>query len=90
MLFVLVDGRHELQKADREFLEWVRDYEIPFVVVMTKMDKVKKNDRKRRVEEIKKELLEYGEYTVIPYSSVTREGVEEILKISFNSVGVRL
>lgn len=90
MLFVLVDGRHKLQKVDREFLGWIRDYEIPFVVVMTKMDKVKKGERKKRMDEIKRELLEFGEYTVIPYSSVTREGVEDILKISFSSVGVKL
>ncbi len=89
MLFILVDGRHELQKTDREFLEWIRDYEVPFVIVMTKMDKVKKNERKKKVEDMKRELMKYGEYTVIPYSSVTKDGVEEILKISFNSVGVR-
>ncbi len=89
MLFILIDGRHELQKVDRDFLEWIRDYEIPFVIVMTKMDKVKKSERRKRIDEIKRELLEYGEYTVLPYSSVTREGVEDILKISFSSVGVK-
>ena len=89
MLFVLVDGRHNLQKVDREFLEWIKDYEIPFVIIMTKMDKVKKSEKKKRVNEMKSELLEYGEYTVVPYSSVTKEGVEDILKIAFNSVGVK-
>ncbi len=89
MLLLLVDGRHDLQKKDEELIEWIHGFDIPFAVVMTKMDKVKRSERKKRVEGIKRDLEKFGEYTVIPYSAVTREGVEEILDLVFSSVGVK-
>ncbi len=88
MLFLLVDGRHKLQKSDRELLSWIGMYDIPFVIVMTKMDKVKKSERGRRVDFMRKELSEYGEYEIIPYSAITKEGVEDMLDVIFTSVEV--
>ena len=38
-LFVLIDCRHEPQKIDVEFLEWLGENEIPFCIVFTKADK---------------------------------------------------
>ncbi len=89
MVFLLVDGRHSLQEKDRGLLEWMKQFDLPLAIVMTKMDKVKRSEKKKRVDEMKKELSEYGEYIVIPYSSVTKEGIEEILDLAFASVGVR-
>ncbi len=89
LVCVLIDGRHGLQEKDHELFNWLRGYELPFVVILTKMDKVKKSEKKKRVDAVKKELEElYGEYLVIPYSSVTGEGVEEIINTIFNAVGV--
>lgn len=38
-LFVLIDSRHEPQKIDLEFMEWLGENEVPFSIVFTKMDK---------------------------------------------------
>ena len=40
-LFVLVDSRHEPQKIDMEFIEWLGENGIPFRIVFTKADKSK-------------------------------------------------
>lgn len=39
-VFVLIDIRHEQQKIDREFIDWLGLNEIPFTIVFTKADKL--------------------------------------------------
>jgi GTP-binding protein len=39
-LFVLVDSRHEPQKIDLEFMEWLGENAVPFAIVFTKLDKL--------------------------------------------------
>lgn len=39
-LFVLIDSRHEPQKIDLEFMEWLGENEVPFAIVFTKLDKL--------------------------------------------------
>ena len=39
-LFVLIDSRHEPQKIDLEFMEWLGENGIPFAIVFTKADKL--------------------------------------------------
>ena len=39
-LFVLIDSRHEPQKIDLEFMEWLGENEVPFAIVFTKLDKM--------------------------------------------------
>jgi GTP-binding protein len=41
--FVLVDIRHEPQKVDLEFMQWMGENGIPFCVIFTKADKLKPN-----------------------------------------------
>ena len=43
-VFVLLDSRHNVQKADDEFMEWLGENAIPFVMVFTKMDKLDPRD----------------------------------------------
>ena len=39
-LFVLVDCRHEPQKIDLEFINWLGENGVPFAIVFTKGDKL--------------------------------------------------
>lgn len=57
-LFVLVDCRHEPQKIDMEFMEWLGENEVPFAIVFTKGDKVGKGRLKENVEAYKAKMLE--------------------------------
>ncbi len=49
-LFVLIDSRHDPQKADLEFLDQLGEWESPFVLVFTKADKNKPGATTRNVE----------------------------------------
>lgn len=40
MLFVLVDIRHDPQKIDMEFMDWLDEHNVPFAIVFTKADKL--------------------------------------------------
>ncbi len=39
-LFLLIDSRHESQKIDLEFMEWLGEHGVPFAIVFTKLDKL--------------------------------------------------
>ena len=41
-LFVLIDCRHEAQKIDLEFMEWLGESGVPFSIIFTKIDKISK------------------------------------------------
>jgi GTP-binding protein len=43
-VFVLVDSRHEPQKNDLTFMQWLGENEIPFVIIFTKTDKLGKKE----------------------------------------------
>ena len=80
-LFVLVDCRHEPQKIDLEFMEWLGENGIPFVIIFTKIDKISRGRLNEHVKIYKERLLEtWEELPPIFYSSSeTKEGREEIL-----------
>lgn len=57
LLFVLIDIRHEPQKIDLQFLNWLGENGVPFAIVFTKADKLGPNAGMAKVEEYKKILL---------------------------------
>jgi len=60
-LFVLVDSRHKPQPIDQEFMQWLAEKGIPFVIVFTKADKLGKVALQKQVESYKKEMLKEWE-----------------------------
>lgn len=80
-LFVLIDVRHEPQRIDLEFIEWLGENGIPFSIVFTKADKVSKGKLKGNVThyltELKKQWEELPPHFIT--SSETRLGREELL-----------
>ena len=60
-LFVLIDCRHEPQKIDLEFLQWLGENGIPFSIVFTKADKLSFSRLKENTEAYKQKLLETWE-----------------------------
>ena len=59
--FVLVDIRHEPQKIDVEFMQWLGERAIPFAIIFTKADKLKPQAIERNVAAYKEVLLEWWE-----------------------------
>jgi GTP-binding protein len=80
-VFVLVDSRHEPQKIDLEFLEWLGEVERPFAVVFTKTDKLKPSHLKKNTDAFLQALSAFHSdpLTVFLTSSKTRDGKKEIL-----------
>lgn len=80
-LFLLIDSRHPLQKIDAEAIEFLGANQIPFSIVFTKIDKLKKSEIVRNIETIKKELLKTWEELPMMFltSSETRLGRDQIL-----------
>ncbi len=80
-LFVLVDLRHEPQKNDLEFMEWLAMSQIPFVIVFTKADKLSRVNVDKNFSAYKKVLSESWEELppFIISSASTAAGREEIL-----------
>lgn len=80
-LFVLIDSRHEPQKIDIEFMEWLGENEVPFSIVFTKLDKLGPEAGKRRVEAYLSKMLERWEELppVFMSSSLDGRGRDAIL-----------
>jgi GTP-binding protein len=74
----LVDGRHPPTKLDLEMMEYLGDLGLPALVVLTKMDRVTKSRREQTVKDAAAALgLEPDQ--LLPFSSKTRDGREELL-----------
>ena len=56
-LFVLIDSRHKPQEIDNEFMEWLAEKEIPFVMAFTKTDKLGKVVLAKNIGAYKAEML---------------------------------
>lgn len=80
-LFVLLDCRHEAQKIDLEFMEWLGENGIPFSIIFTKIDKISKGRVKENLQAYKEKLLESWEELppILLSSSEKKDGREEIL-----------
>lgn len=80
-LFVLVDSRHEPQKPDLEFMEWLGISEVPFTIIFTKTDKLKPEELKTNLKKYEEKMFETWETMPGYYvsSAETGEGTEEIL-----------
>ena len=81
MLFVLIDSRHDIGKADMDFLMELGQSNIPFAIIFTKGDKSGPNALAAQIEKNKQQILEYWEELppVFVSSSETGQGREEIL-----------
>ena len=79
--FVLIDARHEPQKIDLEFMEFLGENGIPFCIVFTKADKLSRTTLEKNLSYYEKVMLERWEE--MPTSFVTSSpnslGKEEIL-----------
>lgn len=81
-LFVLIDSRHEPQRIDMEFMEWLGENGIPFSIVFTKMDKQSATAGQAKVANYLERMLETWEELppVFRTSSEKGEGREAILE----------
>jgi GTP-binding protein len=73
----LLDSRHDPTDDDRGMLEFLAEIEIPTIIVLTKIDKLRPSERKKRIADISANMgLE--EDQVIPFSAESGEGRNEL------------
>ena len=80
-VFVLIDIRHEQQKVDREFIDWLGQSNVPFTIVFTKADKLSQSKVRSNAKAWMDKLLDTWE-SLPPYyitSAETRQGREALL-----------
>lgn len=80
-LFLLIDSRHEPQRIDLEFIEWLGENGIPFSIVFTKADKLSKGKLAGNIRHYLNELSKQWEELPPHFitSSETKQGKEELL-----------
>ncbi len=81
LVIQLIDMRHKPTKDDYMMLDYLVDNELPFIIVFTKADKLKKGERLRREQELLVELADYDGMMTIPFSAENGEGAAELLEI---------
>lgn len=74
----LTDMRHSVTQQDIDMMRFLKSNEYPFIVVMTKCDKLNKTEYARRMQEIKQELSEFGDVLTVPFSATKGDGSQTI------------
>ena len=77
-LVIIMDSRHPMRTLDTDLLNWYRPTNKPVHVLLTKSDKLTRNEQAKALRDVKQQLIE-GQYnaTVQLFSSLKRTGVPE-------------
>lgn len=87
LVIQLIDMRHAPTKDDLSMLQFLLQSKIPFIVAMTKSDKLKKkSQRDAALKVLNEELSFLGDVPCIPFSAVNGEGTQEIKKYIEQSI----
>jgi len=80
-VFVLLDSRLEPQKIDIEFMEWLGEHGLPFVMVFTKIDKLSSTVLNKNLSKYKKIMLNHWQELppVFITSAETKFGTDKIV-----------
>ena len=74
----LVDARHEPTQLDKQMIEFLHYYDLPILVVGTKIDKIPKSKRNKCESVIRKALKLTAKDQLILFSSVDKTGKNEV------------
>lgn len=80
LVIQLMDIRTGPTDDDILMINMMIDRQIPFILVATKTDKLSKTALKNRIDELHHEFFEGTGIEIIPFSSVTRDGKDEVWK----------
>lgn len=87
--FLLIDSRLEPQRIDLEFMEWMAEAQIPFILLFTKTDKLSSARLTLNISRYKESLSASWEEIppLILTSAESRKGREEVLQIIRETIG---
>ena len=81
LIVQIIDIRHKPTKDDYDMLSFLYNSNAPFVVVLTKKDKLKKTAYDKRIDEVLDELQDYEGIQLIPFSAIDGSGVDDIKEV---------
>ena len=81
LVFLLIDIRHAPGKNDIQMYEWVKQMGFEPIIIATKADKIKRSQLDKCLKMIRETLQLGKETTMIPFSSVSKQGREEIYEV---------
>ena len=77
-VFLLIDIRHEPSAIDKMMYDWIVSQGCHPIIIATKMDKLKRSQVSKHIKMVRQGLGLLPETRLIPFSSVTKQGREEI------------
>lgn len=77
-VFLLIDIRHAPSGNDCTMFDWIRRMGYQPVIIATKLDKIKRSQIDRQLKLIRTTLKTDNDAVIIPFSSVTKQGRDEI------------
>lgn len=80
-VFLLVDIRHDPSANDREMYQWMLHYGYHPIIIATKLDKINRSQVAKHVRALREGLSADKDTVVIPFSSLTKQGREEIYEL---------
>lgn len=81
LIMQLVDVRHSPSKEDMVMINFLIESELPFIIILTKCDKLSKKQLQERLSSFKNDIPYSDQITMIPFSSTNFMGVEEVRNI---------
>ena len=81
LIVQIIDIRHKPTKDDYDMLSFLYNSNAPFVIVLTKKDKLKKSAYDKRIDEVLDELQDYEGIQLIPFSAIDGSGVDDIKEV---------
>jgi GTP-binding protein len=77
----VVDARHGLTELDKMMVDWLEYYEIPYLVVLTKADKIARSKLPLHLRAVKENFDNHSYCRgIIPFSALTDLGKDDILR----------
>ncbi len=83
-LFLLIDIRHDPSANDKLMYDWIVSQGYQPIIIATKLDKIKRSQKDKQVKIIRQGLDLIPGTRVIPFSSVTKQGRDEIWELAEN------
>lgn len=78
-IFLLIDIRHKPSENDKLMYSFIKERKIEAVIVLTKMDKIKRSVLSKHIKMIKEELRIDENTSVYPFSSLNKSGKDELI-----------
>ncbi|MBD3306405.1 YihA family ribosome biogenesis GTP-binding protein [candidate division KSB3 bacterium] len=87
-VILIVDARHTPTRHDRMMRQWLQAYQIPMILIATKIDKIPKTRQTQQIKTVRETLQIQPDEQVLPFSALKRQGVKPLWRAIFQAIAV--